>query len=208
MGEEIIIRPMEASEPKQLPKFMIKVKNKFDEDKRNIRVCHMVNGKPESCDTLYYLKGEEQQRQEQSPPLHEKIYFLGPRDSLVVEIKMVIVDDEVYDQFKKDVYIEVPFVADYKLFWEIEQGKERRLVDRPIKHILRDTSPPRHGERKPVEDAKTIIVIPRDQNAFKLEIKSPRNLWEHYHPAYLLADYLNNTGGTPDNVSIGDNGPG
>jgi hypothetical protein len=121
---------------------------------------------------------------------------------------MVVEDGEVYDQFRKDIYIEAPFIADFMLFWEVGYGKDRKRVDRPISRIIRDTSPPRKGERKPVEDAKTVVVIPRDQTGWKLEVRSPRNLSEHYHPIHLLAESFQNTGGTPDNVSIGDNGPG
>ena len=196
MNEEIIFKKTETKEPRQTHKFEITVKNKFDEDKRNIRVCHNQGGY-EKCDTLYYSRGEDQQKY---PHLHEKTYSLGPEDSLVIEL------GREYTDFNWDVHVELPFVADYNLYWELGGENDKKVqVERPIIGLFRDTTP---KDCKKVDEARSVLVIPRDQGAWKLEIKSPRNLHEHYKPIHVLAESFEMSGGTPDSVTVGDNNEG
>jgi hypothetical protein len=173
----------------QIPVFEIKVKNKFDEDKRALVVTHLERVKQkETSYTIGYIESPDQ-----TPP--EKLFALTPDDSLIIEI------DQEYGDFNKDIHIELPYVADYRLFWEV--GGER--VDRPISSIIRDTSSDKDGR---LDEGRTIIIIPRDQRAWKLEIRSPRNLKEHYQTRNLIDKYLEMDNGYPDDASVGDNGPG
>lgn len=173
----------------QIPVFEIKVKNKFDEDKRNI-VVHHLKGPDQKKETykIGYIESPKQTPQEIQ-------FSLAFEDSLVIEM------GEGFGEFLNDVHIELPFVADFELFWEV--GEKR--VDRPINRLVRDTTP---GKYYRLDDARSIIVIPRDQGAWKLKIKSPRNMKEHFRPKKLLDRYLEMSNGDPDDATVGDNGPG
>ena len=187
MREEDVERRKNYDEFRQVKEFPIKVTNKFDDDKRCIVVCHREREKQEeTCYTICYTDPK------QTP--QEKLFTLTPDDVLIIEL-----DDETGD-FTRDVYIELPYVADFELFWKV--GGKR--VDRPITRIVRDTNPKRN---KRLDDGRTIVVIPRDQRAWKLKIRCPKNVAEYYQTRDLLDGFLENQGGTPDNVSIGDNGP-
>jgi hypothetical protein len=199
MSGEFIFKQTGNKEPKQMGRFEITVINKFDQDKRNILVCHKSEGKV-TCDTIRYSKGKKSKCGEKPrrTHFHKKKYSLGFEDSLVIEL------EKEKGDFDWDVHVELPFVADHNLFWEVG-GEEKVRVERPMINLFRDTTP---KEDKKNDEARTVLVIPRDQNAWKLEIKSPRNLKEHYHPIHLLAGYFEMAGGTPDSVSVGDNNSG
>jgi len=192
----------------KLTKFPIKVINKFDEDKKDIRVWH--NGKSY---ILRHLKCRESQlkqkgfqageQRDQKKPYHARTFKLAPDESLVIELAKEVGD---FDEFTKDVFFELPFIADYKLSFEIRKGDliEPVPVDRPITYLTRNTM---ENQQIPTEEGKTILRIPGDQRAWRLEISSPKNWKEHIQTKNLLIEYCHNSGGTGDSASVGDNGP-
>ena len=199
-------------DPKYLPPFEIKLINKFDEDPRNILVRHKKKGKDRKV-TLFHLHSKDNQKKKQKgsnpgkqrcqqEPWDEETFFLKPEDSLLIVLK----EEEVgFKKIKKDMYIELPFIADYTLFFEIKDNKKRKKVSRPITYITRNTTP---NSKIPTKEGKTVIRIPGDQRAWKLEIKSPRNMKEHCQLKNVLAKHLQPTNGESDDASVGDNGPG
>jgi hypothetical protein len=182
-------------------KFQFKVENKFDMELRSIRIRPSYG--PE--DSYHLLKAKKkpkdhpQQGSEEWPPRYD--YALSADQSIIIEL------DEENVNYDRAVCIELPWVADYDFHWELKEGEQ---VTKPIIKVIRDTSPPDEEKQKQIDEARTIIIIPPNQTAWKLEIKSPQNLKEHYHPKDLLEGYkyLENNGGPPDGASVGDNGPG
>lgn len=187
MREDNVTQQGTTSDVKQIPTFEINVRNKFNEDKRNILVCHK-DGKNETCYTVKYTESPVQKPQEQK-------FKLTPGDSLIIEL------GKEHNDFKWDVHVELPYVADYELYWEVGDSR----VDRPVNRIIRDT---KRKNNKQIDDARTVVVIPRDQGAWKLKIMSPGNLKEHYLPKNLLEKHLQMVTGESDDVSIGDNNDG
>jgi hypothetical protein len=186
--------------------FEIKVVNKFDEDKRNIRVFHKKNDQVIEDEVVYHKvqPRQQQQQQEDEARPHERPFFLAledSRDFLIIELGE---EEDNFKKFTKDVYIELPFIADYRFCWKLGEGEGGKQVDRPITSITRYTA---LQEQDQTETGKTTIRIPGDQRAWKLEIMSPGNFPEHYSAISLNTNSLEMQGGGADNVSIGDNGP-
>ncbi len=187
---------------KKIPKFQIKVENKFDypTEVRSIRIRHspaegyvVLPAKKRKCD-------DPPMRSTEDWPKLEYELTPDPEDSLIIEL-----DDEA-GVFTNDVYIELPFIADYELYWEIKKDDKEKMLARPITKIIRDTGKPKTG--KPKRESKTVIVIPADQSAWKLKINSPQNMLEHLATKNLVIEYLEKSNGQPDSVSVGDNGEG
>jgi hypothetical protein len=197
--------PKDKETKKQKPqegKFQIKVKNKFDSptEARSIRIRHsseqafkVLPPKKRKCTDPERYATEDWPKEE---------YELTRDEYLIIEL-----DDEM-GNFTNDVYIELPYIADYELYWEVKKDDKEKKLSRPITKIMRDTGEPKKGKQKLLDKAKTVIVIPADQTAWKLEIKSPQNMQEHHIPKTLLNENLQQSNGTSDDVSVGDNGEG
>lgn len=188
--------------------FPIKLINKFDDVKRNIRVWQK-----DKKTTLYHVASNEKHKQkgfilsdqrDQRKEWDEAMFWLDPEDTedfLIVEFDEAVVD---FSEITRDIYIELPFVADYTLFFEISDKGKIKGVDRPITYITRNTA---ENQKIPTEKGKTVVRIPGDQIAWKLKISSPKNWKEHMQTKNLLIEYCHNSGGTGDSASVGDNGP-
>jgi hypothetical protein len=202
MREEQKKKPEATNEQHQSGKFQIKVKNKFNREQRSIRIRPSYVSE-DKADVLDAKKKPHPHTQTSEiwPP--RKKYDLSTMDYLIIELI------EGNGDFKENVYIELPYVADYEFFWELElsDGEEvvKKRVDRPITAIKRNTS---SDPIKQTENAKTVIVTPPDQAAWKLKIQSPRNSKEHYQAKNLLTKHLEMENGEPDDVSVGENGTG
>jgi len=198
--------------------FEIKVVNKFNDDRRNIRVFHKKNDQIIEDKVVYHRVQPKQQQQEQEDEERpqERSFFLALDDSkdfLIIELGE---EEDNFKEFKEDVLIELPFIADYKFYWEYwelelkEEGGKKEVVkkpvevDRPVTSITRYTA---LQQQEPLEPGKTVIRIPGDQRAWKLEIMNPGNLQENYSAKSLSTNSLEMQGGGADNVTIGDNGP-
>jgi len=189
-------------EAKHSQEFEIKVKNKFDSptEARSIRIRHSSEPAFKVLPPKKRKCNEPERKATEAWP--ELKYKLKPDEYLVIEL-----DDET-GNFTNDVHIELPYIADYDLYWELKEGDKEKKLSRPITKIMRDTGEPKKGKQKLLDQAKTVIVIPADQASWKLGIKSPQNMKEHYIPKNLLKEHLKESNGTSDDVSVGDNGEG
>ena len=186
MREDNMQQPNDMVVPsqEQQVQFIITVKNKFKRgDERSVRI------RPSNFEGDGYYANDWKEK----PDPHE--YDLSTMDYLVIEP-----DDKIG---KRDVYIELPYVADFEFYQG--SGEEKQPVC--IKEIKRDTNPLKSENQKDIEDARTVIVISPDQIAWKLKIWVPKDKNELYCPQNLLTKYLEMSNGTRDSVSVGSNGP-
>lgn len=192
----------DAQKQHQHDTFLIRVRNKFDVDPRRIKVIHKDKDKKDKKkDTLFHIV--KNQPVQQGKKNAEK-YELLPKEFLVIEPAE---EERDFREFEHDVYIGLPFIADYEFSWEKKEkhGEEviKKQVDRPMTSLRKDTRP---DSEQQTEMGRAVIRIPGDQRAWKLEIRIPGNLAEIYHTENLNTENLAMHQGDPDDVTVSDNG--
>lgn len=203
---------------KDLQAFPIMVKNLFDEDPKYVKVFHKdKDNKEKAKHHLIHIVGKNQQKQQegignqqiQQECNNVEKYDLSHGDYLVIELGKEEVE---FRKSKKDVYIGLPFLADYEFFWEVETGGEKKQVARPISFLRRDTHTKKEEEeekkQKQTKKGRTVLKIPADQRAWRLKILRPGNLDRYYREEKIISEDLQMESGDHDDVTVGDNGEG